>query len=108
MSSPKEAGFDHLRGVTYRSRMSRKKLSTTVYITPEQDERLKKLNERTKVPVAEYIRQGNDAKARILKEAEASAETLEVAELMGLDVNDPKVVERLNKRSQRSYGKYGS
>ena len=38
--------------------MSRKKLSTTVYITPEQDERLKKLNERTKVPVAEYIRQG--------------------------------------------------
>ena len=38
--------------------MSRKKLSTTVYITPEQDERLKMLNERTKVPVAEYIRQG--------------------------------------------------
>ena len=38
--------------------MSRKKISTTVYITPEQDERLKKLNERTKVPVAEYIRQG--------------------------------------------------
>ena len=40
--------------------MSRKKLSTTVYITAEQDERLKKLHERTKVPVAEYIRQGID------------------------------------------------
>ena len=40
--------------------MSRKKISTTVYITPEQDERLKKLHERTKVPVAEYIRQGID------------------------------------------------
>ena len=40
--------------------MSRKKLSTTVYITPEQNERLKQLHERTKVPVAEYIRQGID------------------------------------------------
>ena len=40
--------------------MSRKKLSTTVYITPEQDERLKALHARTKVPVAEYIRQGID------------------------------------------------
>jgi predicted DNA-binding protein len=40
--------------------MSRKKLSTTVYITPEQNERLKALHARTKVPVAEYIRQGID------------------------------------------------
>ncbi len=40
--------------------MARKKISTTIYITPEQNELLKKLNERTKVPVAEYIRQGID------------------------------------------------
>ena len=40
--------------------MSRKKLSTTVYITPEQDAQLKRLHDRTKVPVAEYIRQGID------------------------------------------------
>ena len=40
--------------------MPRKKLSTTVYITPEQDARLKLLHARTKVPVAEYIRQGID------------------------------------------------
>ncbi len=40
--------------------MARKKISTTVYITPEQNERLKVLNDRTKVPVAEYIRQGID------------------------------------------------
>ncbi len=40
--------------------MSRKKMSTTVYITPEQDERLKALHRKTKVPVAEYIRQGID------------------------------------------------
>ena len=38
--------------------MARKKISTTVYITPEQDERLKQLHGKTKVPVAEYIRQG--------------------------------------------------
>lgn len=40
--------------------MARKKISTTVYITPEQNDRLKVLNDRTKVPVAEYIRQGID------------------------------------------------
>lgn len=40
--------------------MSRKKISTTVYITPEQDARLKQLHDKTKVPVAEYIRQGID------------------------------------------------
>lgn len=40
--------------------MSRKKISTTVYITPEQDEQLKKLHERTKVPVAEFICPGID------------------------------------------------
>ncbi len=38
--------------------MSRRKISTTVYITPEQDELLKQLSATTKVPVAEYIRQG--------------------------------------------------
>ncbi len=40
--------------------MSRKKVSTTVYITEEQNEKLKLLNSKTKVPVAEYIRQGID------------------------------------------------
>ncbi len=40
--------------------MARKKISTTVYITPEQSERLKLLHDRTRVPVAEYVRQGID------------------------------------------------
>lgn len=40
--------------------MSRKKISTTIYITPAQSERLKLLHERTKVPVAVYIREGID------------------------------------------------
>ncbi len=40
--------------------MARNKISTTVYITAEQNERLKLLHDKTKVPVAEYIRQGID------------------------------------------------
>ena len=40
--------------------MSRKKVSTTIYITPEQYDRLKLLHERTKVPIAVYIREGID------------------------------------------------
>jgi Ribbon-helix-helix domain len=43
-----------------RHRMSRKKISTTVYITPEQNERLHLLHARTQVPVAVYIREGID------------------------------------------------
>ncbi|HVR63116.1 MAG TPA: ribbon-helix-helix domain-containing protein [Polyangia bacterium] len=40
--------------------MARNKISTTIYITPEQNQRLKQLHDKTKVPVAEYIRQGID------------------------------------------------
>lgn len=51
---------DQLHIATYGNSVSRKKVSTTVYITPEQDLLLKQLHARTKVPVAEYIRQGID------------------------------------------------
>ena len=47
--------------------MARKKISTTVYITSDQDAKLKMLSERTGLPVAEYIRRGID---RILQENE--------------------------------------
>ena len=40
--------------------MARNKISTTVYITPQQDALLKQLHGRTRVPMAEYIRQGID------------------------------------------------
>jgi hypothetical protein len=51
---------DQLHIATYGDEVARKKISTTVYITPEQDFLLKQLHARTKVPVAEYIRQGID------------------------------------------------
>lgn len=37
-----------------------KKTATTVYITEEQQALLKELNRRTRVPIAEYIREGID------------------------------------------------
>ncbi len=40
--------------------MARKKVSTTIYITEEQELKLKELNRRTKVPVSVYIREGID------------------------------------------------
>lgn len=46
-----------------------KKISTTVYLTEEQIRKLKNLHEATKVPIAEYIREGVDV---ILKKYEKS------------------------------------
>jgi len=40
--------------------MSRKKISTTIYVTPEQNEQLKLLHDRTKVPTSVYVREGID------------------------------------------------
>lgn len=37
--------------------MARRKVSTTVYIEADQEERLKELSKRTRVPVAVYIRE---------------------------------------------------
>ncbi len=37
-----------------------KKLATTIYITEQQQAFLKELNRRSKVPVAEFIREGID------------------------------------------------
>lgn len=49
-----------LTTTTGKAQMARKKISTTVYITPEQNEALHILHNRTKVPVAVYIREGID------------------------------------------------
>ncbi len=40
--------------------MARNKIPTTVYITEDQLNLLKQLSDRTKVPVAAYIREGID------------------------------------------------
>lgn len=40
--------------------MGRKRMSTTVYLDPEQHEHLKELSEVTRVPMASIIREGVD------------------------------------------------
>lgn len=40
--------------------MGRRMVSTTVYLDQDQVDQLRLLSERTKVPVAEYVRQGID------------------------------------------------
>lgn len=37
-----------------------KKVTTTIYITEKQQNQLKELNEKSKIPIAEFIRQGID------------------------------------------------
>lgn len=44
----------------YHICMARKKVSTTVYLTEDQVVALKELHERTRVPIAEFIRMGID------------------------------------------------
>jgi hypothetical protein len=46
-----------------------KKVATTCYIRRDQAENLKLLSHRTKVPVAEYIRQGVELVLGIRREA---------------------------------------
>lgn len=40
--------------------MPRKKIITTIYLNPEQEERLKGLSQNTRVPMSVYIREGID------------------------------------------------
>jgi len=57
--------------------MSRKKISTTIYITPEQNELLHLLHSRTKVPVAVYIREGIDLVLKKYEDSLPGQRTLE-------------------------------
>ena len=63
--------------------MARKKISTTIYITPEQNDQLKVLHERTKVPVAVYIREGIDLVLERHREKLPGQLTLDVSEAPG-------------------------
>ena len=54
-----DARNESARGQDQQSNRS-KKIATTVYITEEQQNLLKELNRRTRVPIAEFIREGID------------------------------------------------
>jgi len=61
---------DQLDDLESKKKAAEKKLA-------EYDERLSLLDQEAEKIVAEYVRQGNEAKARILKEAESAAGRLE-------------------------------
>ncbi len=62
---------------TELSELEAKKVAAEKELSVYQ-EKLAKLDDEAKDIMAEYVRQGEDAKSRILKEAEASADKLEV------------------------------
>ncbi len=51
---------DFCNVLLFSHKMKKKKVSTTVYLTEDQVEALRQLHDRTRVPVAEYIRMGID------------------------------------------------
>lgn len=57
--------------------MPRKRVQRTIYLDPEQEEQLQELSKRTRVPMAEYVRDGLslvlEREASGLKHATASA-----------------------------------
>lgn len=52
--------------------MTRKKISTTVYLTDDQVARLDRIRQRTKVPTAEFIRQAIDGALERVEAAHAT------------------------------------
>jgi hypothetical protein len=71
-----------------------KKLATTIYITEEQEGLLKELNVRTKVPMAEYIREGIDLVLEKYKNKlsrQLSFEELQGEEVVKADKADKEV-----------------
>ena len=60
LHSPLHRNVDSRKLRSYGRGVSDKKISTTVYLTPTQYAQLKLLHDRTKVPMAELIRQGID------------------------------------------------
>ncbi len=86
--------------------MSRKKISTTIYVTPEQSDKLKLLHERTKVPVAVYIREGIDLVLRHYAHLLPGQLALEVSEGRGAQRGEagPSGEVRREARSERRVG----
>ena len=87
-----------------------KKMTTTVYITEKQQDRLRELNKRFKIPVAEFIRQGIDLILKkyedrlsgqipfpLEKEKDWAFKAMEIAlhHNLGNLLNPPKIIHRL-------------
>jgi predicted DNA-binding protein len=97
--------FVRRAGAATTGPMSRKKISTTIYVTPEQSDKLKLLHERTKVPVAVYIREGIDLVLRHYAHLLPGQLALEVSEGRGQRGEATPAAERREPaRSERRVG----
>lgn len=89
--------------------MPRKMISTSCYLTPEQDERLRKLHAATRVPVSVYIREGIDMVLDLYEaHAEASApsdEPVSTRLLSSHDDGDPDPDPPVEKTSRSPWRK---
>lgn len=81
---------------TELSELEAKKVAAEKELSVYQ-EKLAKLDDEAKNIMAEYVRQGEDAKARILKEAEASADKLEVQAKRNIESEFNQAKESLHK-----------
>src|SRR3954468_6590995 len=88
--------------------MSRKKVSTTIYITPEQADRLKLLHDRTKVPIAVYIREGIDLVLKHYEHVLPGQMSLESASPASGAIAAPVVMAPLAPRREAREGSSGS
>jgi len=84
--------------------MSRKKISTTIYVTPEQSDKLKLLHERTKVPVAVYIREGIDLVLNRYSHLLPGQLPLDVAAALGEQKNEGEEPAPRKAESKRAAG----
>lgn len=86
--------------------MSRRKVSTTIYLEPMQFDLLRLLAQRTRLPMAELIRDGSDmilrAYADLLPElAEAQAEVQAAMEREAAELEEPAPPQTLEQLAER-------
>ena len=86
--------------------MSRRKVSTTIYLEPIQFDLLRLLSQRTRLPMAELIRDGSDmilrAYADLLPElAEAQAEVQAAMEREAAELEEPAPPQTLEQLAER-------
>jgi hypothetical protein len=105
---PREVSFVSSPSVRSETRSeSGRKLATTVYITEEQQALLKELNRRSRVPIAEYIREGIDLvldKHRALLPGQLAFGTVEPAEQLPNSkgaANSPSAVQQHGRSTAR-------
>lgn len=88
--------------------MSRRKVSTTIYLEPMQFDLLRLLAQRTRLPMAELIRDGSDMILRAyedllpeMAEAQAAVQAAKEAEQKAAELEEPAPPQTLEQLAER-------